>query len=469
VTVIPSRLAALAMTTDELTTGYVPKGGAGITTYAITDAGRGSLMSTLLDLVSTSSARFDRLAAADAARSLLITAFKYEPDQIPDPGFEATRFQQSGIGLLPYASEDPETSALAALTVPDRVSLGALTLYLGNIGADAEASREQRIMALAGLAGAGQDVLEQLHANMSQDLTIRESLWLALGLVAVGDENGARSIERALLQQHGERFGNQVRLAVGSSTEDTLNASRLLLMLSARLGESFAPEVLRYLDNHPSRERAIALERLAYIQAGLDRLPREAGQFAWTVDGDRHEEKLPAGGTFTFSVTAPQRATLRLEPLAGKLVVVASWTGDAASLPSGGGVTIRRTVTPSNDAPEDRLVRVVIDVGLGAVPDTGCWQIRDVAPSGLIPIERSYDWPETDDAGQVLPASVLRPYDIEGQTVLWCLSASDKTRSVTYVARVVSPGTYTWQPAVIQAVDAPELGAATDPLTYTIR
>jgi hypothetical protein len=103
------------------------------------------------------------------------------------------------------------------------------------------------------------------------------------------------------------------------------------------------------------------------------------------------------------------------------------------------------------------------------VPDTGCWQIRDVAPSGLIPIERSYDWPETDDTGQVPPASVLRPYDIEGQTVLWCLSESDTARSVTYLARVVSPGTYTWQPAVIQAVDAPELGAATEPLTYTIR
>jgi hypothetical protein len=34
---------------------------------------------------------------------------------------------------------------------------------------------------------------------------------------------------------------------------------------------------------------------------------------------------------------------------------------------------------------------------------------------------------------------------------------------------VVSPGTYAWQPAVIQAVDAPEMGASTEATTYTIR
>ncbi|HTK45006.1 MAG TPA: Ig-like domain-containing protein [Patescibacteria group bacterium] len=469
VTAIPSRLAALEMTSDALTGDYVPKGGDGLTTYAVSDAGRGSLLPALLDLATISSARFDRLAAADAARSLLISEFKYDANELRDPGFEPARFQQFGIGLLPYGSEDPETSVLAALTVPGRVSMGPLTTYLRGLADAEESSRESRIMALAGLAGVGQDVLEQLRGYNSQDLTVRESLWLALGLAATGDENGARTIERALLEQHGERFGSQVRLAVGSSTEDTLNASRLLLILSARLGEAFAPEVLRYLDDHPSRERAIALERLAYVEAGLDRLPRDAGRFAWAVDGDRHEVELAAGGTFTFTVTASQRSTLRLEPLAGKLVVVASWTGGAAELPSGGGVTIQRTVTPSADAPDDRLVRVVITVALGSVPYTGCWQIRDVAPSGLVPIERSWEWPATDDEGNVIPDTIPRPYDIDGQTVLWCLSASDRHRSVTYTARVVSPGTYTWQPAVIQAVDAPELGAATKPTTYTIR
>jgi len=466
---IPSRLASLETAADTLTSDYAPKGGAGLTTYAITDIGRGSLISTLLDLASATSARFDRLAGADAARRLLIDEFGYHADALRDPAFEPARFEQYGIGLLPYASGDPEISALAALTVRDRISVGQLTTYLDGIADAEDSSREVRIMALAGLAGLGQDVLERLRDFGSQDLTIRESLWLGLGLAAVGDENGARTIERGLLEEHGERFGQWVRLAVGATTEDTLNASRLLMMLSARLGEPFAPDVLRYLDDHPSKERAIALERLAYVQAGLDRLPREAGRLAWTVDGQRHEVTVAPGGTFTLVVTAAQRSTLKLEPLAGKLTIVASWTGDGASLPSAGGVTIQRKVTPSNDARDDRLVQVVITVGLGTVPYTGCWQIRDVAPSGLAPIERSWEWPEVDGEEGAVSDQIPRPYDIDGQTVLWCLTRHDRSRSVTYSARVVSPGTYAWQPAVIQAVDAPEMGASTEATTYTIR
>jgi alpha-2-macroglobulin len=462
--VIETRLSSLTTTYDRLAAGYLPQGGEGLTTYAITDAGRGSLLSTLVSLSSTMSARFDRLAAAEVARRILIDEFGFEANETRDPGLESGRYQRSGIALLPYASEDPELSALIALVAPGQASTSALRDYLRNLMGE-EQSRETRIMALAGRAGLGDDVLESLLAFDSTGLTIRESLWLALGFAAVGDENTARSIERALLEQHGERYGPWVRLAVGANTEDTLNAGRLLLILSARLGEPIARDVLRYLDDHSSNERATDLERLAYVEAGLERLPRAAGRFAWTVAGERHEVELRPGGTSTLVLTAPQRATLTLERLEGELAVVTSWSGQAVSLPGGGGVAITRTVTPADDAPDDRLVKVVITVDLGSVPYDGCWQIRDTAPSGLAPIERSWEWPDEDEGISRLGS----PYAIDGQSVLWCMSRSDPYRSVTYMARVVSPGTYSWQPAVMQAVDAPELGAATPAQSFTIR
>jgi hypothetical protein len=223
--------------------------------------------------------------------------------------------------------------------------------------------------------------------------------------------------------------------------------------------------VLRYLDDHPSRERAMALERLAYVKAGLDRLPRATPSFAWTVAGERHEVELRPGGTTTLVVTAAQRASLSFEPLAGELAIVTTWTGATDTLPNEGGVSIRRTVTPATDAPDDRVVRVVLTADLGSLPIDGCWQIRDVAPSGLAPIERSWEWPDPE-AGSSPTGS---PYDIDGQLVQWCLRRSDPYRSVSYAARVVSPGTYTWEPAIIQSVDAPELGAATGSTSFTIR
>jgi hypothetical protein len=37
-----------------------------------------------------------------------------------------------------------------------------------------------------------------------------------------------------------------------------------------------------------------------------------------------------------------------------------------------------------------------------------------------------------------------------------------------YSARVVTPGTYTWEPAVIQSVTAPSIGSSTPVISYTI-
>jgi hypothetical protein len=465
--VVPSRLAGLVTHYDMLVPTFTPEGGNGLTTYTVVDAGRGTMLSLLQELTMTSSARFDRLAAADVARELLIEEFGYAETDLRPSGFDPTRYEQGGIAIVPYASSDPETSALAALIVPDRLAPDSLRSYLGFLAEGDQSTREGRIMALAGLAGLGDDVLSELRALAAEQLTIRESLWLALGLVALGDENGARAIERALLDEHGERFGPWVRLAVGGSLENTLDAARLLLILSARLGEPFARDVARYLADHRPKERAIALELLAYAQAGLDRLPRTAGRFAWTVSGERQEVELEPGGAFTLVLTAPQRETLRLEPLAGELAVVSSWVGGELDVPSGSSASIKRVVTPADDAPDDRLVHVLITVTFGPLATEGCWQITDVAPSGLAPIQRAGGW--SDDEDEESSPNIVRPYEIDGQRVAWCVSPSSPERTFGYAARVVSPGTYTWEPALIQSVNAPEVGAATERFAFTIR
>ena len=163
------------------------------------------------------------------------------------------------------------------------------------------ATRERQIVALAGLAGIGDDVLARLATYDPSALTIREQLWLALGYAAAGDEATARSIERALLEADGQRLGPWVRIAAGTTLDDTLEASGLLLLLAARLGDPIAPDVSRYLDDHPSKEQVFALEQLGYVQGMLDRLPRVAGRFAWTIAGERHEVTLEPGGASTLS------------------------------------------------------------------------------------------------------------------------------------------------------------------------
>jgi len=267
---------------------------------------------------------------------------------------------------------------------------------------------------------------------------------------------------RSLLDEHGQRLGPWVRLEVGFSIDDTHNAGRLLLMLTARLGEDFSRDVLQYLDDHPSRERLIALEQLAYIRAELERLPRETSRFAWTVAGERHEVTLERGRSTSIVLTAEQRATFRMEPISGELAVITSWTGPGP-LPTGDEASITRIISPATNVTERSLVQVTITTRFDTLAPDGCWLITDVAPSGLAPIESWWAW--GGGAGDT-----NLPYSIRGQRVSWCAYPRDPdSRTFTYLARVVSPGTFRWEPALIQSNAAPENGFATTELQFTIQ
>jgi hypothetical protein len=464
--VVDSRLGTVAASYDSLGPDFRPQGGDGLTTYVVTDAGRGRLIAPLQELASSTSARFDRTAAAELARTLLIQEFSVAASSLATTGFDASRYQtDTGIALLPYASTDLFLTARAALVAGSLVDVDAIRQTLSTeLGPDTTSTRERRIVALAGLAGIGDDVLVQLRAVDQSVLTVREQLWLALGFAAAGDEATARSIERSVLDASGQRLGAWVRLAVGTSRNDTLEASGLLLLLAGRLGDPIGADVYTYLVEQPSADQVFPLEELGYVQGVLDRLPRTAARFAWTVAGDRHVVTLDPGGAFSLVLTPGQRAGLRLEPLDGQLAVATTWIATGGALPSDPSITVTRTVSPSGEATQDRLVRVMLFVTFGAQAPNGCYRLTDLLPSGLAPVVAGAGWGQGED-----DTGIIGPYEIEGQRVSWCASPSDKIHTYGYSARVVTPGTYRWEPAVVQFEAASSVGSSTPATTFTIR
>lgn len=470
VRVLPSRLGRIDSRQEALGAGFSAQGGDGLTTFVVTDAGRGALLSVLNDLASSSGARFDASLAADLAGEALVREFGVSQQQLPPSGFDASRYENPGIALLPYGSADLFVSARAALVAPERLDATMLRVALQGWRDDEHATRERRIVALAGLAGLGDDVLAALRNADDGSLTIREQLWLGLGLLASGDEPAARTLERAVLQAHGQRLGPWVRLETGSSLEDSLAASALLLQLAGGLGDPLAADVSAYLTNQRSLDTLFSLEQVAYARASLARLPRVAARFAWTLSGQRHEVTLEPGGSFSLPLTATQRRDLKLEPLSGQLVVSSSWlaAATAADLPADPAITISRTISPAGSGTESTLVHVRLDVSFGASAPKGCYQVTDLLPSGLAPLA-ALDDGQSQDAGPER-TRVLMPYEAIGQRVSWCVDPTDGTsQTLGYAARVVSPGTYRWEPAVAQFGTAPTLGAATAEETYTIR
>ena len=461
-----TRLSGLVSSYDMLEPGFAPQGGPGLTTYSISDEGRGRLIELLQELAWDTSGRFDKLAAADVARRLLIDEFDVEPGAFPSIEFDPSRYQRGGIALLPYSSTDLFLSARAALVVPDLVD-PSLRYALEESSGDEVPNRERTIVGLAGRAGLGDDVLDQLRAFSSSQLTVREQLWLALGLAASGDETSAREIERRLLESAGQRLGPWVRLSTGKTLRDTLEASGLLLLLAGRLGDPLAHDISNYLRQVTSNEIVFPLEQIGYIEGFLERLPREPGKFAWTVAGERHEVELRPGGAYTLVLTSEQRASLSIERLDGDLAVVTSWNSSDFALPTSSSIRIQRSINPTDDAPDDRLVKVRITLTFGTQSVPGCYRLRDFAPSGLSPVVSTAGWPEDEE--EETPSNEIWPYSVDGQGVSWCVGPESAGYVYVYSARVVSPGTYRWEPAIVQFELDPRIGASTEATTYTIR
>jgi hypothetical protein len=441
-----------------------PVGTAGLTTYVFSDAGRARFVPMLESLAVSAGARVDQALAADLARELLIEEFQRDPSQLPPSSFDGSRYltDVGQVALLPYAGGDLGLTARVALVAPDRFDGARLRQALSSVRGDPEATRERRLLALAGLASLGDPVLPAIReAAADPELTVRERLYVALAAAAAGDDATARTIERELLGSAGERLGPWLRLRVGDDLDDTIEATSLLALVAAGVGDPLAISLQAYVDANPPSETLASLEQVAFARAMLARLPAAQARFAYTVEGRRAVVDLEPAGSLTLTLTPTQAATLRLEPIDGEIGVATSWQVPAttAEMTRDLAVTIERAIAPAGEIGDDQTVAVTLSVRLGAQSLRGCYSVTDLVPSGLVPVARLETWPTEEEEA----ADIVRPYLIQGQRVEFCAYRDSRRPTVRlrYIAHVVSTGAFVWEPSIIQASEAAQSASFT--------
>ncbi len=471
-TVVAARLTRTETRFTTLGAGAVPEGDDGLTTYVFSDAGRGRYLPVLEGLAWDDGARLDQALAAAEARDLLVEIFGRDPTAFPDQNFDPNRYQRdgSGIALLPYAAPDLDLTVRTILAAPDRFDVTDLQSTMQAVLADADATRERQILALAGSAALGDDVLGQVRtAAALTDLTVRERLYLALAAAALGDLATAADLERGLLAEHGQRLGPWVRLQVGDTLDETVVATALWALVAVEVGDPLADEAEAYVEANPMADDLSNLQRLAFTVRALERTPSAPARFAYTVDGARTVVDLPVGGSRALTLTAPQRRTLRLDPLAGEVGVATSWQVplDPATVTPDPNLTLTRRVTPAGPVAPGQLVTVDLSVRFGAQALKGCTDVVDLAPSGLAPVASLAGWPAADE----VPSDILRPYLIAGQRVAFCATPDPRRSEIRmrYYGRVVTPGTFAWEPATAQSTIAAESLSLTPATTIELR
>ena len=115
-------------------------------------------------------------------------------------------------------------------------------------------------------------------------------------------------------------------------------------------------------------------------------------------------------------------------------------------------------------------MRVDLTVTLGAKAPSGCHLVTDIAPSGLVPVGNLQGWVDPDD-DRPAPKGVQYPFAQVGQRVSFCASRGKGPTVVRlrYFARVVTGGTYTWEPAVVESRSRTDRAALTTTKDVTIR
>jgi hypothetical protein len=396
-------------------------------------------------------------------------------DAGPADDFDGSTYQadNGGIAILPYSSSNLAVSTMAALVAPDRFDRMALEGYFSSIVTSPKATRESRNLALAGLAGLQAAVLPQIRAAAADPtLTVRERLILGLGAAALGDGATARAIGKDLVDRYGEITTEQARLRVGTTAATITEGTALMAMLAAANGDPLAPRFWAYVEADPGVEAPYALHAVGFVARLLERAVPRAASFAYVLDGARTVIQLDPGASFHLSLSQRQFASIKLEPLTGQLGVTTTWQEPVkpSAFTRDPDLTVSRRMTPSGTIGPATLVRVDLTVSLGPKAPKGCYQVTDLVPSGLVPVGSLEGWvdPRTDEGA---PAGITYPYAQVGQRVTFCAERTPKSGVVhlRYYARVVTTGTYTWEPTIVESRAAAGRAALTKASVVTIR
>jgi hypothetical protein len=472
--VVESRLTAGHRETVAITGPTTPPGGPGLTRLVFADAGRARYLELLGALATPRGQRADERIAAGLARRILVEQLGITATDLPSttPFARATyQAEEGGLALLPYDSPDLELTVRALLSDPGALLADSARSWLRAAADDAATPHDRRTVALVGLAALGEPVLASLVAALDEGSPgDRTRLWAAIGLAILGDRDRAVAVERSLLARWGERRGDEVRLRVSDDAEEVSEATELLALLAALVDDPLAADLLAYVVESPPLDDLAVLAQVTVAGRLVARLPAEPAVVALVEGGTRSTLQVPAGGTLTMEVTANRRAQMRLEPVSGAAAVTASWDEPAPSAAALGlpdpDLSLTRTALPASPIAANSLVHVRLDLRVEGPGRTGAVEVTDLVPSGLAVL----GGPEGED--RECGRYAVSPSRIDGQRVTFVVSfdahPQDSTAPVVpgtfclrYMARVVTAGTYAWQPAVARQATSPGMVATT--------
>ena len=458
-TVIETRARQITTTSSALTGSMSIPAGTGLTTLVLADGGRGRVLPALMELREASPTRGDRLVAAALAERVLVDRFGLAATGAGLSDISPFLSEYDALQLVPWGDADLQMTVLAAMAHDPRIHLDPS--YFDD---REDPAREQSMWILVGRAAIGQPVIADLRAAAELgNLTTAEEIVIGLGAVAAGDDDLASRMLSRVLAIHAQRQGPFARVLDEGGKPSAVLTSRLAI-IAASLGDPIAADLDAWVVAHPPADTLLDLERALAAAGWANRVPATSASAILTVDGRATTLSIERGEAVTMRLTPAQAATATLVPGTGSVVVsvLSDRALDPASITPPTGVSIERRVVPEGAVKATDIVVVTLHVRLpSSVTDLdGCWLVTELAPSGLAPIWNA-DGADYEGSDEVDTSNAESPSSVTGQVVRFCVTPDVQrpTHVLRYVARVVTPGSYAWEPAVLQSTQDASLGA----------
>jgi hypothetical protein len=413
---------------------------------------RGNVLCDLWSLDGKDSARVETRLASMIANKLLT---EYDSEHFKaateaDNDLSIYQKDDGGIAILPYGSSDLLASVQAAALDGQYFDKGLLKSYFYSI-IQKQSSREDNLLAMAGLASLGEPVLQNLKNAMDvEGLSSEEQLYILWGMVQSGDKQPAGQLFSQYLQKYSQVSGNSMSI-VGDDKSITATGQRVSIaaLIAADCGNYDNYFLLRnYLLNVSSTQVPPDLILAMGSQEILPKLNLNDISFTYKLNGENRIVTLQGQKDFSLWLLPEQMKNISFSDIGGQISISSFYQGvsDAKSTATG---KISRAYKVLNKNESDSPIqsssyKITLSYDLPANLPQGCYTITDFMPAGLRffsaqPLDIAYD-------------TYLYPLYTDGQRVSFTIykaAGEAVSGSVYYYARVVSGGSFEAESALM--------------------
>jgi hypothetical protein len=424
------------------------------TIVIFSDENIGKFYNSLVTLASSWGDRLDQKLARSVS-SELINKYFDESYEIEEIKFNTFQIQDGGLAIYPYASSDPEVTAFVAAITGSKLDQSALKSYFYKTLSDAKDTLTIS-KALFGIASLNEPVLLEINSLVEdQKLEPETQIYLGLALAQIGDTERARSLYQTVLKKYQKSESGIMFISVDNNKDTVLLHTALMADLGSILKEPEAESFLSYINNNSSKDLLLSSQKILALQHLLKNTSPQDSSFTYSLNGKDKNVKLEKGKTIKLILNPEDLASLKFSNIGGKVSGLTSYKAAIdASTQTSTAVSVSRSYSVggalTNHFGLADLVKVTLNYSRAEVSQDGCFQVTDIAPSGLRPITNLYNFNIPPDNQRVYP------YEIDGQKVSFCVY-SNSPRQIYYYARVVNGGAFKAEDALIQSLISPSV------------